>query len=135
VNIRHSLSFQIFLLVAALLILSFITIIIFRARFKVKRLLPEYATVGHVINYKMLIRNLDNRLQQDLFLIDELKTPFLAYQEYSDFKKFGDKKRNWFNRKIGYPGLMNLIQKKHGAYTGLTMIKEIPGKDEFEVNL
>jgi uncharacterized protein (DUF58 family) len=115
IDARQTLAFQIFALMAMLLLLALISIVSFRGRFRVQRILPEFATVGQPLRYRCVIENLISRKQKGLVLIDELDTDLPEFNEFLLARDPQDIKRNWFDRFVGYPRLVNLIQKKRGG--------------------
>ena len=132
IDTRQSLAFQIFSINASLLVLAMLSVITFKAKFRVRRKLPDFGTVGEPVNYKLFVENKSGYWQHDLQLIDELYTPVPVFDEF----KFGadpqDKNRNWFDRKIGYPRLMGLIQKKRGGTILPVAIDDLPATQELE---
>jgi uncharacterized protein (DUF58 family) len=115
IDTRQTMAFQIFALMAALLLLALISTVSFRGRFRIHRILPEFATVDQPLRYKCVIENLISRKQKGLVLIDELDTDLPEFNEFLLSKDPQDIKRNWFDRFVGYPKLVNLIQKKRGG--------------------
>ncbi|MCZ6804400.1 MAG: DUF58 domain-containing protein [Proteobacteria bacterium] len=135
IDTRQSLSFQIFTITAVMLLLSVVSVLTFRSKLSIKRLLPDFATAGQPFNYRILIKNLKKHHEKDLILIDELATPLPDYEEFSTSYDPIDSSRNWFDRVIGYPRLMTLIRKKRGASILPVEVREIPADDEIEINI
>jgi hypothetical protein len=115
IDTRQTMAFQIFALMATLLLLALISIVSFRGRFRIHRILPEFATVGQPLRYRCVIENLISRKQKGLLLIDELDTDLPEFNEFLLTRDPQGIKRNWFDRFVGYPKLVNLIQKKRGG--------------------
>ena len=46
IDTRHSLAFQIFSITAIMLLLSVLSVLTFRSKLSIKRLLPDFATAG-----------------------------------------------------------------------------------------
>lgn len=130
IDTRQSLAFQVFSITASLLLVAILSVVIFRGRFNVRRKLPDFGTVGEPVNYSLLVANHSGRWQRDLLLIDELDSPIPEFNEF----KFGtdpmDKNRNWFDRKVGYPRLMGLIQKKRGGSIPAVAMDDLPPGQE-----
>lgn len=135
VDTRQSLSFQVFSFTSALLVLSLAAIFTFRGKFRIRRRLPEYASVGKKVSYRVYVDNLGGKLQKDLVLYDELDFTFPGYQEFLTANDPGDKNRNWFDRIVGYPRMLGLIQYKRGATISPVEIGELPGNDRNELTL
>ncbi len=117
VDLKSTLSYQLFTLTAALILVAIIASLHFKGRFKAQRLLPEYGTAGEALHYRIRLNNIDNKMQKALIILDQLENPFPTYEEYRDSHDPKDKIRNWFDRLIGYPRLMGIMQRKTGATT------------------
>ena len=124
IDTRQTMSFQVFSLLLALLILAVLSCLVFRGRFTVKRHLPEYATAGIPVKYQMTLTNLTNKKQSSLKIIDALDNPL---PEFADFMASArdDRSRNWFDRMVGYPRWLLLMQKKRGGIIRPLFIEEI----------
>lgn len=112
---RSTLSFQIFSITLCLLIIAIMTSLFFRGRFSIERHLPEYGTVGVPLNYSCTIKNANEKAKKGLVLIDDLRTTFPELEEFNNTKDPLDKKRNRVDRFIGYPKLVNALQKRRGG--------------------
>lgn len=114
-NTRMALSYQIAVFLLITIFISFISVFIFRSKFVVKRSLPEYATVGQSLYYKIIIQNISQKKHYDLTVFDSLAYQRPDFEEFVSSRDILDKKRNIFDRFVGYPRLIGLIQKKRGA--------------------
>jgi hypothetical protein len=132
---RQSLSFQIFSIAASLLLLSLLTTPYFRGRIGLRRKLPEYGTVGHLLHYKLQIENLGNKPQQDLVLLEELQASLPTCDEFFSASDPQDRNRNWFDRTVGYPRLMSLLHKKRGAAIEPVTVDNLAANDHTEIKL
>jgi uncharacterized protein (DUF58 family) len=133
VDTRQSLAFQIFTYLAALLCLSLASLFTFKARFRVRRVLPEYATVRQPVKYKIIVENLGRVSQKDILLFDELNAGLPGFDEFAAASDPKDRGRNWFDRIVGYPRLLNLMQTKRGASIEPVTIHSLPAKDADEI--
>lgn len=114
-NIRQTLAYQIFLLLLSVLLLSFISVLVFRGKFRFKRLLPEYGTVGEKVEYVIQIDNLSSLKFHTLTLVDELESSLPSLAHFRKATDIHDKQRNFFDRIVGYPRLVSLIRKNRGG--------------------
>lgn len=135
IDIRQSLAFQIFTISAFLLLLSLLSVFTFRSNFRIRRQLPDFCTVGSPLKYKIQLHNLDNHRQQELLLIDELQTTLPDFAEFSNSDDPQDRHRNWFDRVVGYPRLMSLIQRKRGAAILPIEVDDMPAAEQIEFNV
>ena len=86
---NQSVAYQVFTFLAALLVVSFLSGLAVRPRFEAHRILPETATAGGRISYRLAIRNLkakayssivlaeDNREGREILLVKEASVPDL----------------------------------------------------------
>lgn len=112
---RSTLSFQIFSVTLILLITSICFALMFRGKFSLSRKLPEYGTVGTPLYYSCVIRNKNRKPRRGLVLIDELSSQFPTIDEFTKTQDPLDEKRNRIDRFIGYPRLVNAMQKLRGG--------------------
>ncbi len=115
-NTRATLSFQLFSLLLLLLLAAMSHAIFFRARLTIKRILPKYGTVDTPLQYHCIINNQQHNILKNLILTDSLQEPFPTLAKFNNSYDPLDKKRNWFDRLVGYPRLVSMIQKKRGAH-------------------
>ena len=135
IDTGQTLAYQVFAIMAALMLVAVISAVTFRARFRLQRSLPDFATVGQPLTYRLCIENLSRRRQRDLLLIDELETPFPQYHEFTASRDPHDKQRNWFDRLVGYPRLISLIRHKRGGSIPVREIPPVPALDTSELDI
>jgi hypothetical protein len=135
IDTRQSLSFQVFTLAASVLLIATISAFFFRSNFRIKRKLPQYGTVGIPMKYNVLIENQSDKWQQELILIDDLNAPIPDFSEFKESRDPRDRKRNWFDRKVGYPRLMGLIRRARGGDVDSIALDDIAPISEIEVNM
>ena len=132
---RSTLSFQIFAVTLILLITSITCSLFFRGRFKVERILPDYGSVGSPVFYTCTVKNQNNAINRGLVLIDDLKNNFPSTSEFSHYQDPLDKKRNIFDRIVGYPRLVNIVQKLRGGSINPATIDYIAAQGKTNVEL
>lgn len=132
---RSTLSFQIFSILLMLLITAMCFALFFRGQFSIIRKLPEYGSVGIALTYSCVVHNKNKTAKRDLVIIDELKYRFPSLNEFTSAKDPLDKKRNRIDRFIGYPRLMNVIQKSRGGSIKAANVDYISEDSEFETKL
>lgn len=115
VDVRQSLAYHVFSVTAALLLVAVCGILLFRGNFRVTRQLPRYATVERPFRYYVEIENLGSSGQLDLLVFDELEQYVPAFEEFARSRDPEDRRRNRFDRLVGYPRLMSLVRKKRGG--------------------
>jgi Protein of unknown function DUF58 len=134
VDIRQSMAFQIFTIMASLLLASFLYSLSFRGQFKITRELPQFGTVHQMMRYRITVHNLGKLVQNDLLLIDDLETYLPKYEEFNKSHDPQDKNRNRFDRIIGYPRLVALIRKLRGGTIQAQAVENIAADDFMELN-
>ena len=132
---RSTLSFQIFSITFVLLITSIFFSFMFRGKFSVYRKLPEYGTVDTPLYYSCVINNKNKKPKKGLVLFDQLKSKYPTADEFARTNDPLDKKRNRVDRFIGYPRLVNIMQKLRGASISPVSVEYIAEKSELETNI
>lgn len=109
---HQSLSSQVFSLLAAMLALSAVLSLLFRARVEVRRSLPRFATAGEELGYRIVVGNAGARPLADI----EVKERFANVQPtYAEFRRGRDPRaaeRNWVDRKGGYFRWRHLVERR-----------------------
>lgn len=135
IDTRATLSFQIFSITLVLLITAMFFALFFRGKFSVIRKLPEYGSVGTPLNYTCIIHNENNTTKRGLVLVDELKSTFPSLVNFSKTRDPLDKNRNRIDRFIGYPRLVNIMQKLRGGSILPVNVDFIAEKSEIETTV
>jgi uncharacterized protein (DUF58 family) len=81
-DIENTVTYQIFALLLAFLILSFACSRFFNAEFSAKRFLPRFGTAGQPLHYRVLVKNLTKQNQKGLTLLEDLDDPRPPFQEW-----------------------------------------------------
>ena len=115
INTRQTLAYQIFALLAAVVLVSMLASLVYRPALRVRRVLPRFGTAGAPLAYVIDVTNAGRQPERDLCLLDELEAPFPSLAEFRNGRDPEDARRNWFDRKVGYPRLMGQIQERRGA--------------------
>src|SRR5438270_864565 len=72
---ENSVAYQGFALLLFVLLVAAAFSWFFRGRFSATRLLPRFGTVGHPLDYQVMVRNLTPKPQAGLTLLEELADP------------------------------------------------------------
>jgi uncharacterized protein (DUF58 family) len=81
-DIENTVTYQIFALLLAFLILSFACSRYFNAKFSATRFLPRFGTAGQPLHYRVLVKNLTARPQKGLTLLEDLDDPRPPFEEW-----------------------------------------------------
>src|SRR5262249_3982833 len=79
---ENNVAYQAFTLLICLLLVAFVCSWFFRARFSINRLLPRFGSVGAPLNYAVKLRNLSDKPQKGLALLENLADPRPAFAEW-----------------------------------------------------
>lgn len=102
IDTRRSMAFQIFSVLAAMMILAALSTLRFRGRFEVRRELPDFATAGETFHYRLVLRNTGRRHQSALMVQEIVPDNPPERQVFMDTPEPGEHRRNLFDRIVGY---------------------------------
>ena len=111
IDTRQSLSFQLFSLAFALLLVSWLFSLTFRGRFTARRRLPRYATVGERCAYRVELTSLGGRHREGLSLEEGRADPRPSLERFLSTPAPGEGGVNPFDRLLGYPRWRWLTQR------------------------
>jgi uncharacterized protein (DUF58 family) len=78
----NSVAYQAFTVLSVLLTIAVCFSWFFRVRFSIRRLLPEFGTVGTPLRYTLLAKNLTRKPQAGLVLLEDLADPRPSFQDW-----------------------------------------------------
>jgi len=133
-NTRQTLAYQIFSLIAAALLVAILAGLPRGQRFTVRRRMARFATVGEPLHYELLVANPGPRPEAGLSLTDDLEQALPSYEEFRRTDDPADRRRNWFDRVVGYPRLLGLIQRRRGASVAPIDLPAVPPRDTVRVD-
>ncbi|MBI4677324.1 MAG: DUF58 domain-containing protein [Elusimicrobia bacterium] len=136
VDTNGSMAYQAFCFLVALLALSMLASLRFRARFSVQRTLPRFGSAGQPLPYTLVVRNLGPRLQRGLTLIEETADPRPPFETFAATK--GEEAgRHWFDRLLGWSRWRGLVRERSIASVADVALPDLPagGATEVEATL
>ena len=86
VDIENTVSYQCFMLLLALLMLSCASCVFYRARFSATRILPRVGTAGQPLHYRIQIKNLTAKAQAGLVFLENFADPRPPFPEWLAFQ-------------------------------------------------
>lgn len=98
----RSMTFQAFTLFVALLGLAAAVAAFVRARVVALRVLPRYATVGEVLEYRVSVTNRGPKAMTGMGLVEHVSDARPGYEEWRTAREPEEAGRNWFDRRTGY---------------------------------
>lgn len=114
-NTSLNLASQIFTFLLIILLVSLISSGFFRPNLQVQRRIPPYATVMKPVGYTLQLTNPTLKSYRGLQLIEELQAPWPLYAELENYQDPADPYRNPFDRYVGFPKWVSLVNHKQGA--------------------
>ncbi len=109
---NQTVTYRAFTFLAALLLLSWIASLFFRARLVASRDLPRYATAGERCVYRVVVTNRGQRTLAGASLLERFRDPRPAYEEWKRSREPGEERRNWWDRSVGYFRWRWLIERR-----------------------
>jgi uncharacterized protein (DUF58 family) len=85
-DIENTVIYQSFALLLAFLALAFAGSFFFRAKFSATRSLPRFGTAGQPLRYRVSVKNLTNKPQAGLTLLEELADPRPKFEDWLAFQ-------------------------------------------------
>jgi uncharacterized protein (DUF58 family) len=115
IDTSRTMGFQVFALVAALLAAGWIAAGRWRPDIAVVRRLPELATVGEPLRYRVRLELCAGRPTPPLAMLDELVERFPTREEFARAGSALHPASNFFDRRVGYPRWVALVHRLRGA--------------------
>lgn len=123
---RQSMAYQLFALLVALLTIAWLSSWRFRVKLNAQRFLPQFATVGERLQYRVRIYNHTTSWQHNLNLLEDIAQAPPTYQTFLQVKDPLHRVRNRFDRYVGYPRWVWLMILSKGAEIKEQSIPPIP---------
>lgn len=105
-------TYRAFTFLAALLAISYVASLFFRARLEASRDLPRYATAGERCLYRIVVANRGARALTGATIFERFRDPRPGYEEWKRTREPGEERRNWWDRTVGYFRWRWLIERR-----------------------
>jgi len=115
VDAGRTMGYQLFSLAAALILCAWIGASRWRPSIEITRRLPDQATVGVPIRYRVVVRSRAKRVLPVLWLRDELEDRFPTRAEFAAAGRRLDPSGNFFDRRVGYPRWLAAVRRLRGG--------------------
>ncbi len=135
IDTRVSFASALFSLGVGLLVLSALSLPLYRGRFRAARALPRYATEGAPLRYRVRLGNPGRRAHRDLVLADELDGGWPRPGEFLRRRPPGEGRINWFDRQVGFPRFVWLVRRRQGATVEEARVPPLAPGGEVAVDL
>ncbi|MEW6264170.1 MAG: DUF58 domain-containing protein [Thermodesulfobacteriota bacterium] len=110
-NTNLTLAYQAFTFLLAVLILALASNLVFRPRLTIQRRLPRFGSVGRPLNHGLLIHNESRRSLTGISISEEPVHQPPSQEEFLRNPELEERKRNFFDRTIGYHRWLSLVQR------------------------
>ena len=132
---NRTLGYQVFTFLLALFVLALGWRFRFRPRLRVRRVLPRFVTAGEPAAYRVVLANDGGRLERGLALLENTADPRPSFEEFLTAREPGEARRNWFDRKVGYPRWDWLVRRNQLALIAARPLPPLPPGDAGEVRV
>jgi uncharacterized protein (DUF58 family) len=109
---NQTVTYRAFTFLAALLVLSYLASLLFRARVEARRELPRYATAGEPCAYRVVLANRGASALEGATVHERFRDPRPGYEEWRRTREPGEERRNWWDRTMGYFRWRWLIERR-----------------------
>ncbi len=135
INTRATHSYQLLMLVVAVLLVGALSALFFRAKLKIARRLPRFATADQSLTYTVSLKNEGKRAERGLIIREQLSAAPPSAPEFVNRREPADARRNWFDRQVGYPRWANFMRWRRGASSEELMLPDLPPGEWVEARL
>ncbi|MDZ8052596.1 MAG: DUF58 domain-containing protein [Aulosira sp. ZfuVER01] len=109
---NESMNYQIVTFLLSILIISVVSSLLFRYHFSANRNLPQFATVGVKLKYKIVIHNKSDKIQKGLKIFENFADPRPSFKDFIETFENRKVRHNSFVRSLGYNRWLWLISRK-----------------------
>jgi len=135
IDTERTLAYQAFTLLASLILVAMLSSVFYRPRFRVRRRLPAFATVGDALTYHVVVANQSSTMQRDLVLMENVDAKFPSHTEFRRIRQPAEAEHNWFDRTVGYPRWAWLMRQRRGVDTSEYALASLPAAKETELSV
>lgn len=115
VDAGRTMGFQVFAVTVALLGCAWVGAGRWRPILRIERRLPDQATVGVPVRYRVVVRSQSARTLPPSTLREEFEEHFPTRDEFAAAGRRPDPSGNFFDRRVGYPRWLALVQRLRGG--------------------
>jgi len=131
----NNMTYQIFTLVSALLVVSILSSLFFRGKFQVKRELGRFATAGEPLIYRIVIENQNDKSQSELSLLENFSDHRPSWENFCTAGDHTGRDRSFFDQSLGLEQWLfhcrsNKIAKNHEGF-----LESIPPGEKKEISM
>lgn len=124
---NQSLSYQIYTLLTALLMVSITATLFSRYRFSATRILPRFGTIGTPLKYRIVLHNRMHKQQKGWKLLDSIAD---AFPSLKDYQRIAHHRKPWHVRRQQWK---RLVAQKQQALVSAVEVPPLPINHEVDV--
>ena len=128
-------AYQVFSVLASIILIAMVSGVFFRVRFRLKRQLPAFGTVGDALTYRITVENCSKKTQHDLVFMELVDAKFPSYTEFRRTRQPGEEEQNWVDRIVGYPRWAWLMRLRRGVDTSEVPLASLPAATQTEISV
>ncbi len=122
---KGTMAYQAFTFLLAILIIAMLSGLFFRLRFSATRFMPRFGTAGIKSEYRIKVHNKTDKIQTGLTLFENFEDPCPSLEEFMHTPEPEEKRRNLFDRTVGYYRWLWLISIKRQAATKAVALPDL----------
>jgi uncharacterized protein (DUF58 family) len=135
VDAGRTMGFQVFSVAFALLACAWVGAGRWRPVISVERRLPDQATVGVPVRYRLIVRSRWERTLPGLVVREELEERFPTRGEFAAAGRRPDPSGNFFDRRVGYPRWLALSRRLRGGRIEPVAVQPLAPRAERAVDI
>ena len=135
VDAGRTMGFQVFSIAAALLACAWIGAGRWRPAISIERRLPDQATVGVPVRYRVVVRSQSPRALPRLVVREELEERLPTREQFAAAGRGPDPSGNFFDRRVGYPRWLALVRRLRGGCIEPVALPPLPPKTDGTVEI
>lgn len=135
IDAGRTMGFQVFSIAAALLACAWVGAGRWRPAITIERRLPDQATVGSLVRYRVVVRSQSTRALPPLMVREELEDRFPTRDEFTAAGRRPDPSGNFFDRRVGYPRWLALVRRLRGGSIEPVPLPALPPKTDGAVDM
>ncbi len=134
-NTKQTMIYQLAGLFVMLLIFSFPLSFFFTPTVRVRRFLPKTCTAGEKLTYLLQLENTRQKPVFGLVFTEQSGARYPSFADFNTSHEFGEKGRNYFDRKLGYYRWLWLLERSAGASLAPFPLPQLTSRQHTQVEV
>lgn len=128
-----TMAYQVFTFLFALFLVAILYSFFFSLKLGFQRNLPKFGTAGEPLSYRIQVKNLTNKLQKDLSILENVPSSTPDFEHFANASEPLEKKRNPIDRSLGYHRWLYLLRRDSMVKMKSLSLPDIPPNGEIEI--